>query len=238
MSTLHGQQTGLILQEGTSVLTDNKGLSTGRAAWKIPADALDAAAITASRIFPIATYAGYLNFEKSTVTFDGTFAVITTEFAGTTYSAEPTGDEGVSYELIIGTAEEPIETHPDFISKIGGQPSSPKNGAIFLDPETGLITEDDAKGVFHAFNASSAKAGMISYLAGRNITFRKNWTQDSKPSSLGGVGGRDTPSAAPSVSGGYDWLYIGMSYVKRGDHYSVSREWKLSGPGGWDSDVY
>ena len=55
-------------------------------------------------------------------------------------------------QITVGSSTEPIDTHNEFVSKIGGKPSAPKNGAIFVDPSTGEKTEDDALGVFAEFS--------------------------------------------------------------------------------------
>ena len=233
-STRHGSS-GLTLQPGSTVVQDAKGGVTGRATWKCPkADVATHLATTDA--FPLAGYS-YLALEKRTIKYEAAHAVIAGEYAGTTYTAAA-GDNEVE-ELIIGTSEEPIETHPDF-STFAGTPSAPNatSKPIFVDPDTGAVTTDDAKGMFAGFASSGDLAGVVSYLASRNITFRKSWTQDSAPSSMGGVGQIDSGFGAPAVTGSYTWLYVGMSYRNAGAAYTVSKEWKLSGPGGWDTDIY
>jgi hypothetical protein len=42
------------------------------------------------------------------------------------------------YSLTIGTGEEPIETHPNF-RDFAGTPNNPRNGARFVDQETGAV---------------------------------------------------------------------------------------------------
>jgi len=68
-------------------------------------------------------------------------------------NANERGETERVYSLVMGTGQEPIETHPDFRS-IAGTPARPLRGARFIDPETGKVIlgpnadndEDDATG--------------------------------------------------------------------------------------------
>lgn len=64
-------------------------------------------------------------------------------------------ESGVSTDvqatMKVGSTTEPIETNPMFRDQIGGTPSSPKNGAIFVDPHTNELSTDDYKAVFSEF---------------------------------------------------------------------------------------
>ena len=233
--TRHGAS-NLQTQPGTTVTIDKQGLITGRAVFKCDPDSVQLLLPT-TQTFPIAAYQSDLGLEKRVIKFDVGHAVITCDYAGTTYTTDTSANTTV--ELIIGTSEEPIETHPDF-GTFAGRPSQPNptSKPIFLDPETGQVTQDDAKGMFSGFASSGDLAGVVSYLASRNITYRKSWTQKTEPTSLGGVGSISAPPSGPNVNGQYNWLYIGMSYRQVGDAFNVSKEWKLSGPKGWESDIY
>ena len=57
----------------------------------------------------------------------------------------------VKISIASSSATDPIETHPNFKKFIGGTPSAPLNGAVFIDPENSAKTEDDTKGVFQEF---------------------------------------------------------------------------------------
>lgn len=64
------------------------------------------------------------------------------------------------------TSGEPIETHPDFESKIGGNKAEPKNGATFDDKKkfTGFAINDGS-----LITSKSPLAGVRTYLSPRNI---------------------------------------------------------------------
>lgn len=55
-------------------------------------------------------------------------------------------------QITVGSTTDPIDTHNEFVTKIGGKPSAPLNGAIFVDAITGDATTNDAKGVFSEFS--------------------------------------------------------------------------------------
>jgi hypothetical protein len=58
----------------------------------------------------------------------------------------------IKLSISASSSTDPIETHPNFEKKIGGKPSKPLNGAIFIDPATNSPTSDDGKGIFSEFS--------------------------------------------------------------------------------------
>lgn len=146
------------------------------------------------------------------------------------------------YELSSSLDQEPIQSHPDFVSAIGGTPSSPKNGAVFIAPETGLPTTDNAKGVFREFAATLAgapnpKGGIEAYLV-PGAEWRVTEFTAGRPTGLRSLGTIDSPDGPnPSLSG-HNWLMWSQSYIRRGNIYQVTSTWKLSGRNGWDPDIY
>lgn len=146
------------------------------------------------------------------------------------------------YILDTSLSEEPIELHPDF-GTFAGTPSSPANGAVFIDPDTQKITEDDERGVFREFTATisgtpNAKAGIESYLS-PGATWTEIYFSTSRPTDLGDLGEIDSPSGPnPSFGSGRNWIYSGAQYTRRGGIYEIRKTWLLSGRNGWDSDIY
>lgn len=146
------------------------------------------------------------------------------------------------YELSAGLDQEPIASHPNFISAIGGKPSAVLNGAVFIDPDTGLQTEVDADGVFREFaatigGAANKKGGIESYLV-PGAEWRVTEFSTSRPSALRDLGRIDSPDGPNPTLAGRNWLFWGESYVRRGHIYQTTAIWKLSGRNGWDSDIY
>ena len=60
--------------------------------------------------------------------------------------------------ITVGSATDPIDTHNEFVKKIGGKPSAALNGAIFVDATTGEKTTNDTNGVFSEFSLMVPKA--------------------------------------------------------------------------------
>lgn len=58
----------------------------------------------------------------------------------------------IKLSISSSSSTDPIETHPNFEKKIGGKPSAPLNGAIFVNPQTNQVTQDDQVGVFSEFS--------------------------------------------------------------------------------------
>lgn len=146
------------------------------------------------------------------------------------------------YELSASLDQEPIECHPDFVSKIGGKPSAPLNGAVFVAPDTGLVSGDDDEGVFREFKATisgtvNKKGGVESYLV-PGAEWRVTEFSVNRPTSLRNIGERSSPDGPnPSLSG-HNWLMWSQTYQKRGGIYQITSTWKLSGRNGWDTDIY
>lgn len=143
-----------------------------------------------------------------------------------------------TYELTTSLSQEPIQTHPDFVS-LAGTPAAPLNSSVFVDPDTGHVSEkDNAIWKEFAFKGTeNTKAGVSSYLV-PGCEWRETKFQTTRPTGIREVGTIDNPAGpAPSLSG-RDWLAWGETYVRRGHIYQVNRTWKLSGRNGWDSDIY
>lgn len=227
-SSVYGQQ-GIVVSNPGEVNTDIYGLETCSATYKCPMDRFDLIPGMFSP-HPIFTY---LNMERRRVNIgpDG-FLTITGEYAGIP------GESTVPiYEVVWGTSEEPIESHPLFDSAIGGTPSNPLNGAVFLD-ESGQLTTDDSRGIFSGFRSSSKYAGTTSFLELAQMTFRVTFMTVDRPANLTGVGKIGAPAGpAPSPPGG-NWLYVGLTYQQRGLIFSVQQEWRGSGRNSWDTTVY
>jgi len=187
----------------------------------------------------------WMEQQEIVYTADGAQAVCA--YAGVQYE----NLEKPSYELIIGMEESPISTHPNFLT-IAGTPASPANGALFVDPETGSVSTDNAAGVFDRFlpyvgGSLNAKAGIEAYLD-PVVTYRESYVSYVLPSASGfGKIVSDVPGPGFRGSlGRRNWLYVGYTYRRRGDPggatnrvvYEIAKEWKLSGRNGWDTQIY
>jgi hypothetical protein len=138
---------------------------------------------------------------------------------------------------------EPIETHPEFITDLAGTVDSPKNGAVFVeddqDPEYGTFIkfgggEDDTK--------TPAFRGVEYYLTPSTQITLSYWT-DKVPDlkdrlfiyeDLGNIPSRQF-KVPPDVK---DFLLLDTPYRQVGSFYQVTEQYLGSGPDGWNDKIY
>lgn len=155
-------------------------------------------------------------------------AIVTAVYTGLSGSDAGSGGSGQfepTTDLAVTLRQEPIETHPDFESVIGGTKDDPKNDAKF-----------DSDGLFKGFGSGSSKFGVTDYLTPGG-QYRRVYLTRTPPTN-GNVGSIATPTGAPDFGGSYTWLDAGLSWTRQGGYYRVSEEYLLSGPKGWDDDIY
>ena len=176
---------------------------------------------------------------------------------GTATYKDDLGDDEV-YTLKVATSTEPIDTHPNFVAKIGGKKGENLHQAIFdkdgtfksfptyyLKNQEGDKGEKNAKGEDADWGDQNRFAGVQSYLSA-SATWTKSYKSASSPK-LTGLGKISKPSGNPPTPAGRNWLYVGFSASfqspPKGDKTKVvqgtiSQEWRLSGRNGWDIDIY
>ena len=107
----HGAS-GLIVKDSGVISRDRYGLDAGSVVYQYRQDADWGSRIPAyGSAHP---YAAWMKMEKVNISVNPGFVLFTCEYAGVNGSTEPV------YDLEVGTAEEPIETHPKFVTSIGG----------------------------------------------------------------------------------------------------------------------
>ena len=71
--------------------------------------------------------------------------------------------------------------------------------------------------------------------------YKKSYASESIPGAalMNQVGKIVNPgSPAPNAPTGQNYLGIGVSWIKSAGVVTISEEYQLSGPGGWDPDIY
>jgi hypothetical protein len=238
MATTYHGKSGAILQPGGELVTDRKGLVTGRFAFKVRAGAWG----DMPQLNSVHPYALFASMERRVVRFEKGFWLVLGDYAGCEVEeSEP------AYDFNPGTGNEPIVTHDDFLTKIGGKPSAPLNGAIFRD-QSGNVTTDDAEGSFDRFKllkddgTLNPWAGTEEFLTANNTVFTKSWTRRTKPAGASKplqVVDQPPGGKAPTFDGAnYKWLEFPVAYSVRGSAYDCRQMWMLSGPRGWNRVVY
>jgi len=225
---------GLILKASGKLSISRDGLATGRCVFQLPPKQWG----LIPELGSAHPYASFCGLEKIEVEFAPGFWLAVCDFAGVQNESSEK-----RFGLTRRVRQEPIETHPDFQSAIGGTPSAPLNGAVFLD-ETGHPTSDDTLGIFDRFRIKVAGgpnplAGTTGYFAPTNTLWRATWTSRAKPSLSQPAGkiDNDPLGAPPDFGDAYTWLYMGIDSEQRGNGkaWSNSEDWML---GIWSPLIY
>lgn len=250
--TLVGNQlTALLESEDSDYKQDKTGVCSASVKYtgKWPGAVTQASAITRHPDFP------YLVRESFSVTrVSPLLAEVTMEFRGVENGEHSAPAK--RYKTKMATSQEPIETHPDFAA-FGGLPKegggTNDKGAMFDEKMkfTGFAVEDTVADPpkFTYPSANQNKAGVRAYLAKgltftETITFNENQRTQATAvlDNICEYGGRvDPPSSSwllPTPSGAENWLLVDGDVEEVGDGVKVTRTWRLSGPRGWDQDIY
>lgn len=200
---------------------------------------------------------GFLGFDSCTVANEsGGLARVTCKYVGgetdePDFGFDDDTDLGARSELAVSTSEEPIETHPKYAELSEGDKINIqhlKAGRMKGTATAGeyLLTEDNANAKKITFEdplaaelAGFIAKGLTSYLVAQQI-YRYSYTSRSNvgASVLNKVGKITSARGAPSVGGGRNWLFVGASSQSEGSAYNISLEFRLSGPGGWQEEIY
>jgi len=163
-----------------------------------------------------------------------------------TGSAVTSGADLAVYEVVATAVEEPIATHPAFTQSTSGFASS------IINASGGAITEGsgasggaifNSDGLFVGFTKTATNnfTGVQSFLSPR-ITYRKTYTQNTKPSSdittkLSYI--YSNPAGdQPTLASGRNWILTGLNWRQSGKSYEISEEYLASGFGGWNNNIY
>lgn len=214
-----------VIQEEGALSTDLYGLSTITTVWKIVFGRED----LIPEMFSRHPYYVYAALERRRIEHQGGFLIVTCDYAGVD------GTSASVFELTVGVQDEPIVSHPKFVSSIGGKPSAPLNGAVFIGPD-GAITTDDSVGQFAYFAVNSNFAGIESYLAADFMTWRERYCTNGYVI-YSDIGFLSSPSGGPPV-GATNWIKISTNLEQRGLSYVICNEWRAGGRRGWNPTIY
>jgi len=146
-------------------------------------------------------------------------------------------------EFNVATSAEPIETHPIFSNPVENPPVTPTELATiqrFLDNNTVPVYTIASTGATAAgvMLYNKKRRGIDSYLS-IGGTYKLSYIQENIPTDYSPVGNIIiAPPLAPIPPGSRTYLYSGLSWRKQGGVVSVNEEYTMSGPTGWDKDLY
>ena len=149
-------------------------------------------------------------------------------------------EELAQHEYNRTTTEAPIETHPLFAVPYSSPPVTPAQlAAIELALQNAQPPASSVTGAALTLY-NKKRRGIESYLKPGGI-YKKTYVSSDYPGSdlMNQVGKIATPpSPAPTAPSGQNYLCIGVTWVKQAGVVTISEEYQLSGPGGWDPDLY
>jgi len=149
-------------------------------------------------------------------------------------------EELAQHEFGRTTTEAPIETHPLFAVPFSDPPVTPEELAtIELALQNAQPPPDTIEGAARMLY-NKKRRGIESYLKPGGI-YKKSYASADIPAGalINQVGKIASPaSPAPTPPSGQNYLCIGVSWVKMAGVVMISEEYQLSGPGGWDTDLY
>jgi hypothetical protein len=148
------------------------------------------------------------------------------------------GQEGLTLQQdsTSSTGEEPIESNKYFFSGDTGGGSS----IVTAAGSGNVIYNDDGSFAGFSKNAQKNFFGVTSYL-NPNLVYRRSFTTSVTASAtdLSAVGRIVTKTSDfPSSVTGSTWLCVGISYVKRGQAFDVTQDFRASGEQGWNTYIY
>ena len=158
------------------------------------------------------------------------------------HSSSTFGGEETEYDMEYSCSEQPLLTHPLF----KGLEEDEQDALMALASgaskketlgEDGKKIEDIIKSNKGKKAMEKIRKGIISFLCPSGV-FSVTSTVGS--ASLAGVGKKTgAPSGAPALPSGYNWIYDGIRGRKTGNgNWRVTKSYRCSGDGGWDTDLY
>ena len=158
---------------------------------------------------------------------EGDRCVLTCTYKGMAPGATPQP----IYERISGSTEEPIETHPRYKALTDAEFLEIKKWSA--DPAyvpAGL--GDKAKELLN-----KKQRGRDTYLCA-TFGYRQTLVSNVSDNDCSKVGYIDTPPNAPPLAAGGNYLLLSYPQTQEGSVYRQIKEWRASGPDGWDADTY
>lgn len=167
---------------------------------------------------------------------------VTVHYEGLDPNGKDPAEEQITFEFDVSMSEDPIEAHPSF-DTITEKYGWDEVERAFPKYPLGTTSDGNALG-----RKSKAKKnplyGTESYLA-VGAVFRKTYATRIIPVGvLRGIGGivERPPDIGqfrmPSTGGKRNWIKLAPKIRRRGNSVEVTEEWMLSGPNGWNKDVY
>jgi len=213
----------LVMQPGRTLVLKQDGSASGQIQYRC--DAQSAHTLAPRVGSPHPDNAQLQCYNVSITVLENSIAEISCEYLG--IFSDPTTYQ---IEFLVNVGEEPIETHQNFVAKIGGQPGSPLNKAKF-DTETGEFLGFPA-------DAPDDLGGVRGYL-NPACTVRISWFTRNASMGLYSLGRiASPPTVIPRPPDSRNWLKTNWSRRDFGLIYQITEEYTASGQKGWNRLIY
>lgn len=225
----------LTLQAGAGAIEGSVDLKLGIIALRVKALALDlVTAITGAPPDGIGISIPESLPRNFTLRADGQAYDVILNFEG---HLDPAAADGEEFSLDGTTSEEELETHPDLLSLVewyGGEIDAASGKVKFPEHLPAPEGPDGASGP-----VKNPLFGVEKYLVPGEVWNRKYVSEQLPANLVRGLGTIDTPPGnPPEIEGRRNWLKIRARAALRGNIWQIEESWLLSGPDGWNEDVY
>lgn len=251
-----------VIQQGNVALTETEeqsvnfmpdGSAEATMKWRVPWSQLFT--YVPSTLQPHPVFPALLYYDGECSKESGDVGNLINRYRGI-YQANPSVFEQVDGS--ISTTAEPIETAPIFAGVPEADPTG-NNPSITPVPYADINTvnlalqNNNAPGPFIGTkkNGNGVLLSQVYYLKRiRGIdsffrvgfTWRRNYVSNAVPDYTNLVGyivtPPNTPYSPPSPPPGQNYLFSGIGWRQQGGVVTINEEYQLSGPGGWDIDLY
>lgn len=226
----------LVRQPGQTIREDRRGLQTARTTYVCDISRVFDLAPRTNAVHP--QFANLFLEKKEIIEQKLEMATVICDYTGISYRGSTPGAVGPVYTLDIQVAEQPIETHPNFlVTQMGFSKSIVE--AAGGESDSKAVFNDD--GTFSGFGKDSENnlVGVQSYFDANQILWTKSTVSENRPLSVNDAGKIDTPEGnPPNLPLGQNWLNMGIRYTERAGVFDIQEVWKASGRQGWNNFIY
>lgn len=252
-ANFYGQRGQLVKSWQFDLQRSEEGLWTAKQTYYCHRD--DLAALMPARGASHPTYPFMVCDTVSVSGMEGDWVEMGANYAGIdpNYNNEEEEAEQYTYATRITTVEEPVSTAPYFSEvpewdrgeavNLAKNPTKDKNGeekrVDTSDWENIPPTPGPNKGTKLELY-KMVKGGLTNRLEVR-VEFQQRYSSETLPTDLNNVNkiSNVDPEGAPTTAGNRNWLFTGYNITEKApDVYDIERVWLLSGPGGWNTNLY
>ena len=202
--------------DGSHTMTERCSVSVGNVALQLP-----------GRWSMHPQFSTLLRTTAQAIRQEGDMFEFQLRYQGIVAGLEPTVPEKQFYRMM---SDEPIDTHKDFVTVLGGTASAPLNSAKF---------DRDGRFMFWPVSAAFSLGGIQTYkhcMFGMKLIYARLAppSKVTQPT----IVAASAVHYAPDLDTAYNYLALPPYWDQVGGYYRVTYEYLASGPRGWNEKVY